>query len=88
MDRAMLERVANMAAREAVQQTFLSLGVDISTPGKVVEAQEMFSGMRNLQGELKVFKNRFWATIGSMAATLLGGVLYHYVTSFRAPPPI
>lgn len=85
MDQAMLERVANLAAREAVQQTFLGLGVDISTPGKVIEAQQMFSGMRTFQDDLRTFKNRFWASLGGLAATAVAAMAYHYVQTPKPP---
>lgn len=88
MDEAMLQRVATLAAEEAVKKTFLGLGVDISTPEKVIEAQDMFRGLRNFQGELKAFKTRFWATVGSIVATALGGLLYGYVQGLQRHPPI
>lgn len=89
MDQAMIERVANTAGRagghEAAEQIFLALGVDISTPGKVIEAQMMFSGMRSFQDDLRTFKNRFWASLGGLMATGLAAVAYHYVQTPKPP---
>lgn len=41
-----MQRVAEMAAKAAVQETFLALGVDITTPEGVIRAQEDFGFLR------------------------------------------
>lgn len=83
-DRAMLNRIASMAADQAVQKIFTTLGVDISTPAAVIEAQDMFRSMRTIQSDWRRFRTAF---IGA-AATALGGALVMAALHFHSTPPI
>lgn len=83
-DRAMLNRIANLAAEQAVQKTFTTLGLNISTPEAVIEAQDMFRSMRNIQRDWKRFRNAF---IGA-AATALAGAMVMAAMHFHNTPPV
>lgn len=84
-DRTLLKNIASMAAREAVQQTFTTLGVDISTPGAVIEAQELFMSMRGLKRDWQIFRNRLLTGAAGLLLTLAVAAVMHYT---RSPPPI
>lgn len=80
-----LMRVAGMAAQQAVEKTFTTLGIDISTPEAVIEAQGHFQFLRTFRGNVTVFKNR---AIQTAAALAVGGVAAAIVAykNTSAPP--
>lgn len=83
-DKATLNRIASMAADQAVEKIFTTLGVDISTPAAVIQAQEMFMSMRNIQRDWQRFRTAF---IGA-AATALASALVMAALHFHNTPPI
>lgn len=82
IDKALLTRIAGMAAEQAVQKTFTTLGVNISTPEAVIEAQELFMSLRNLKRDWTVFRNR----LIMMAATLIASAVGMWAFNFLKPP--
>lgn len=82
---AQLNRIATMAAKAAVQETFTTLGVDISTPDAIVKAQDLFRSMRGLQDDWKLFRNRLIVGVASLVCTTVGVLLFHFL---QAPKPI
>jgi hypothetical protein len=55
---ARLEEVAKAAAREAVQETFLMLGIDASSPGAIERAQRDFLFLRDLRSGTDAVKRK------------------------------
>lgn len=82
---ALMQRIASMAAEEAVRKTFTTLGVNISTPEALIDAQEMFSGLRHLQRDWKAFRNRVLAAGTTLLVSIAGAWLMGYIKP-PAPP--
>lgn len=79
-----LSRLADMAAERAVQKAFMMMGVDISTPSAVIEAQELFSSMRGLKRDWAIFRNRLIVGFAAMVCTVAAAIVFHWM---QAPKP-
>lgn len=83
-DKALLNRIASMAADQAVVKIFTTLGIDITTPSAVIEAQELFMSLRNLKRDWAVFRNRLIMTGATLFASGLGAWFFGLL---KAPQP-
>jgi hypothetical protein len=66
-----LEEVAKAAAREAVHETLLMLGIDASTPGAIERVQRDFLFLRDLRSGTDAVKRKtlLWA-VGVVLTTI------------------
>ena len=69
MNAGEMEKLAKMAAKEAVSETFLTLGMDISNP---ISVQGQFAFLRNLHYAARHARNVIIA--GVLGALVSGGV--------------
>ncbi|MCA6114235.1 hypothetical protein J6524_04735 [Bradyrhizobium sp. WSM 1738] len=76
-----MEKLAKMSAKEAVSETFLMLGVNISTPEAIQSTQNQFATLRNLHYGLRHARNVIIA--GILGAAVSGGV-WAFWTGFKA----
>lgn len=77
-----IDRAALRAARVAVKETLLMLGIDASTPEAIREAQQDFALLRSLRLVRNVKGVRYPVIVFSAAMTLLGAVAALLVQKF------
>uniref|UniRef100_A0A973WRK2 Uncharacterized protein n=2 Tax=Bradyrhizobium quebecense TaxID=2748629 RepID=A0A973WRK2_9BRAD len=73
-----LEKIAKMAAKEAVSETFLTLGLDTKDP---ISVQNQFATLRNIHYGMRHVRNVIIA--GVLGAAVSGGV-WVFWTGFKA----
>lgn len=61
-----MEKLAKMAAKEAVSETFLTLGLDIKDP---ISVQNQFAFLRNMYYGARHVRNVVIAAVGGLIAT-------------------
>ncbi|MHC2462138.1 hypothetical protein [Bradyrhizobium embrapense] len=76
-----LERIAKMAAKEAVSETFLSLGMDVSNPASVISVQGQFSFLRNMHYAARHLRN---VIIAGVVSAIVSGAVWAVWTGFKA----
>jgi hypothetical protein len=70
------EAIAERAAERAVIKTLLAIGIDISSPGSILRAQDNFSFLDTLNSGQKAVKRKVGLTaIGVLVTGLIGYVL-------------
>lgn len=84
--RAAINAAANRAARAAVKETFLTLGVDVTTPHEVREFQLDLIHARQSRLAVKG-RGRYWLVIFSTSMTVLGAVLTMTIQHFFGGKP-
>jgi hypothetical protein len=67
-----IERIARTAASQAVRETFLTIGIDVSGPDGVLEAQRDWAHLRKWK---KTVEKTEVITIRAILTTLIGGGL-------------
>jgi len=79
MSKAELRELVAEAVEEGVQKAFLSLGVDISTPAAIVEAQKDFQHVRSWRkAKETVAKQGLTTTVGIIITGLLAAAYVKY----------
>lgn len=81
------EKIAKMAAKEAVTETFLMLGMDVSTPAAVQSAQNQFATLRNIHYSMRHVRN---VVIAGVLGAMVSGGVYAFWAGFKvsaAVPP-
>jgi len=68
-----LERIARMAAKETVEQTFLMLGMDVKDP---IATQRTFAFLKNLQHSFYMIKRAAIAAAVGAVVSGLGWVIW------------
>lgn len=81
MNQGEIEKLAKAVAKETVAETFLMLGVNISSPEGVQSVQGQFAFLRNLQYAARQARNVAITTVGSMIAA---GVCWAVWASIKA----
>jgi hypothetical protein len=69
---AEMERIARSAASQAVRDTFLTIGIDVSDPEGILEAQRDWAHLRKWK---KTVEKTETITIRAFLTTLIGGGL-------------
>lgn len=77
------KRIATAAAKEALQEFMLMVGVDISTPAGVIELQTDFHHMRATRIAAKAVRatvrNKFFDVLtGSAVTGIVGAVAFYF----------
>ncbi|WP_338688895.1 hypothetical protein V5279_25015 [Bradyrhizobium sp. 26S5] len=70
-----------MAAKEAVSETFLSLGMDVSNPASVISMQGQFSFLRNMHHAARHLRN---VIITGVVGAAVSGAVWAFWTGFKA----
>ena len=84
-----LREVASLAAKEAVKETFLMPGVNISTPEAVQSGENQPSTLRNIHYSLRHVRNVIIAGIPSvMVAGAIGAFWIGFKVSAAVPAPV
>lgn len=78
MNSADMEKLAKMAAKEAVSETFLTLGMDISNP---ISVQGQFAFLRNLHYAARHARN---VIIAGVLGLLVSGAGWAFWAGFKA----
>jgi hypothetical protein len=81
MNSADMEKLATMAAKEAVKETFLMLGVNISSPEAVQSAQNEFATLRNLHYSMRHVRN---VIIAGILGMMVSGAGWAFWAGFKA----
>lgn len=81
---AQLEQIARMAAKEAVAETFLALGVDIRTPAGVIAQQEDNSFVRTSRLTLRKLRYHAMAVGVGLLVTAIGSACWLAVKAAKA----
>ena len=71
--KALIEQVASQAAKQAVHEMLVSLGIDLSDPIKV---QKDFASIRDFRETMALIKNRGIIASVGLVITGLGTVFY------------
>ncbi|MGY3535429.1 hypothetical protein [Bradyrhizobium sp. USDA 4452] len=79
--RSEFEQVAKMAAKAAVSETFLALGMDVSTPQSVISVQGQFSFLRNMHYAARHLRN---VIIAGVVGAAVSGAVWAFWTGFKA----
>jgi hypothetical protein len=78
MNTGEMEKLAKMAAKEAVSETFLTLGLDISDP---ISVQNQFATLRNLHYSMRQARN---VIIAGVLGAIVSGGAYAFWVGFKA----
>ncbi|WP_426526789.1 hypothetical protein [Bradyrhizobium sp. McL0615] len=81
MNAGEMEKLAKMAAKEAVSETFLSLGLNVSTPDAILSVQNQFATLRNLHYSMRQARN---VIIAGVLGALVSGGVYAFWAGFKA----
>jgi hypothetical protein len=79
MNEDALEAMAVKAAKHAVQETFLALGVDISTPAGVIRSQSNFAFLDRMREDWGKVKLYGMTTLVGIGVTALATVVWAHV---------
>jgi hypothetical protein len=71
-----MQTVARLAAREAVEQTFLALGVDISTPKEIQSTQHDFAFLRSFRLTVRTLRTHALTVAVGLAVTGIGSAIW------------
>lgn len=72
-----MREIAKMAAKEAVSETFLTLGLDIKDP---ISVQNQFAFMRNLYYSVRHVRN---VAIAAGVGAIVSGIAWALWTGFK-----
>jgi hypothetical protein len=78
MNAGEMEKLAKMAAKEAVAETFLTLGLDIRDP---ISVQNQFATLRNIHYSMRQVRN---VIIAGVLGALVSGGVYAFWAGFKA----
>lgn len=74
------KRIASAAAKEALQDFMLMLGVDISTPAGIIELQDDFRHVREARKIVGAARSKVWDVLTGAAASGLIAAVTFYLT--------
>ncbi|WP_426418187.1 hypothetical protein [Bradyrhizobium genosp. A] len=74
------KRIASAAAKEALQDFMLMLGVDISTPAGILDLQKDFHHVRQSRFTVGNVRNKAWDVLTGSAVTGIIGAVAFYLT--------
>jgi hypothetical protein len=72
--RAAINAAASKAAKAAIKEAFLTLGIDASTPAEIRELQQDLVHLRTMR-VARGSRGKYWVTVFSVAMTAAGSVL-------------
>jgi hypothetical protein len=75
-----MEKLARMVAKETVAETFLMLGVNISTPEAVQSTQNQFATLRNIHYSMRQVRN---VIIAGVLGLLVSGAGWAFWAGFK-----
>lgn len=82
-----MEKLAKMVAKETVAETFLMLGVNISSPEAIQSAQNQFATLRNIHYSLRHVRNVIIAgVLSAIVAGCIGAFWVGFKANAAAPP--
>lgn len=72
------KRIASAAAKEALQEFFLMIGVNVSSSEAIIELQRDFHHIRSARKTVGCVRNKAWDVItGSVVTGIVGAVGYY-----------
>ena len=74
------KRIASAAAKEALQEFMLMLGVDITTPAGIIDLQKDFHHVRETRRTVGNVRNKAWDVITASAVTGVITAIGFYLT--------
>lgn len=75
------KEIARAAAREAVRETLLALGIDTSNPAAMIETQADFQHLRAWRKSLATVKRQgLVSAVGVVTVGLLGLIYLHFTS--------
>ncbi len=75
-DEESIRAIAREAAREAVSETFLALGIPTESPDAVIEAQADFRFVRDLRKSTDAVKRQGLLTVTILLVSGLAGLIW------------
>lgn len=72
--------MARMAAKEAVAETFLTLGMDVKDPKAVISVQNQFAFLRNAHYSFRHMRN---AAIAAGVGAIISGIGWSIWTALK-----
>lgn len=76
MEIADFDEHARRVAKAAVQETFLALGVDMSSPGEVKNVQQDFAFVRSSRHTLRTVRSSAITTLVGIILTAIAGLIW------------
>jgi hypothetical protein len=72
-------QIATAAAKEALREFFLMIGVDVSSPKAVIDLQRDFHHVRNARETVGNVRDKLWAAVTSSAVTACASAIAFYI---------
>jgi hypothetical protein len=75
-----IREIARTAAREAVREMMIAMGVDTSNPASMIEMQKDFQSLRNWRESMQTVKRQgIISAVGVVVVGLLGMIYMHFM---------
>lgn len=74
------KRIASAAAKEALQDFMLMLGVDVSTPSGIIDLQKDFHHVREARRTVGNVRSKAWDVVTGSAVTGVIAAIGFYLT--------
>lgn len=75
-----IREIARTAAREAVREMMIAMGVDTSNPASMIEMQKDFQSLRNWRESMQTVKRQgIISAVGVIVVGLLGMIYMHFM---------
>ncbi|MHC2251470.1 putative phage-like protein YoqJ [Bradyrhizobium embrapense] len=74
------KRIATAAAREALQEFFLTIGVNVASPEAIIELQRDFHHIRSARKTVGNVRNKAWDVLTGSAVTGILATVGYYLT--------
>jgi len=75
-----IREIARTAAREAVREMMIAMGVDTSNPASMIEMQKDFQSLRNWRESMQTVKRQgIISAVGVIVVGLLGLIYMHFM---------
>jgi hypothetical protein len=79
MNKEDIEDIARTAAREAIREMLIAMGVDTSNPAAMIEMQRDFQSLRSWRQSVQTIQRHSLVTaVGVIVVGLLGMIYMHF----------
>ena len=79
MNKEDIEEIARTAAREAIREMLIAMGVDTSNPAAMIEMQRDFQSLRSWRESVQTIRRHSLVTaVGVIVVGLLGMIYMHF----------
>lgn len=87
-EKSIISLAAKQAADRAIKQTFLTMGVDISTPDAIKELQQDNAWVRRWRMATSERSGRVWLIVFSTLMGVVGSAVTLFIQQLMGVPPL